>query len=258
MKKNQYCLDQNILVTGGTRGFGKAIAIEFMAAGAKNVFITHKWGSVSEAEINKDFEDEGLKPPIVIQSDIGDRQDTLHLMEEIKRHCSKLDVIISNVAFSKKAEKLEDWKRQALEISVRYSAWSVIDLLQTHQEILQSLPRYMIAISSDGPDVIHPGYGLVGTAKATLETMCRYLAITLKPQGTHINVIRPGYFETESSRAAFGDAMFKHDHLYQFIDLRKAAKVCIALCSGLMDSVIGEVINVDDGQSMISPLAYIK
>lgn len=256
-KHTTFCQNQTVLVTGGTRGFGKAIALEFMAAGAKDVFVTHKWGSIDEEELKKEFENEGLKAPVIIQSDIGDREETLNLMKTIQAHCPRLDVIISNVAFSKKAESLQDWKRQALEISLRYSAWSVMDLLQTHQEVMNSLPRYLIGISSDGPDICHPGYGLMGTAKAALETMCRYLAILLRKEGTRINVVRPGYFETDSSRAAFGEEIFQHAY-YRFLNLREGAKVCVALCSGLMDSVIGEVITVDEGQSLISPLTNFE
>ncbi|CDZ81513.1 Enoyl-[acyl-carrier-protein] reductase [NADH] FabI [Candidatus Rubidus massiliensis] len=256
MKK--VCEGQNVLITGGTRGFGKALALAFLKAGANNVFITHKWGSVDENTLIQEFKEAGVKSPIIITSDIGNREDTDNLMKKIEKVCQEgLDVIISNVAVSKMSKDLSDWKRNSLEISIRYSAWSIVDLVQAHEDVFKKFPKYLIGISSDGPDLCHPGYSIIGIAKAALETICRYLAMLLKDQGCIVNILRPGYFATESSKVIFGEDVFKKN-VYNFLNIDKAANVCLALCSGLMDGVIGQTIVVDEGQSLISPVTYLQ
>lgn len=256
MKK--HCEGQNVLITGGTRGFGKALALAFLKAGAEKVFVTHKWGSVDEDALIQEFKEAGVNPPIIIASDVGVREDTLNLMKTIQEHgLKRLDVIISNVAVSKMCNDLSEWKRNSLEISIRYSAWSIVDLVQTHEEVFDKFPKYLIGISSDGPDLCHPGYSIIGIAKAALETICRYLSLDLKEKGCIVNIVRPGYFLTESSKVIFGEDVFiKND--YKFLNVEKAASVCIALCSGLMDAVVGQTIVVDEGQSLISPITYLN
>jgi enoyl-[acyl-carrier-protein] reductase (NADH) len=167
---------------------------------------------------------------------------------------------VSNVAFAKVVHGLEDLKRGSLDLSIGYSAWPVVDLVQASEEILGGLPRYVLGVSSDGVDVCHDGYDLAGAAKAVLETLCRYLAHRLKPRGVRVNVIRPGFLDTASSRATIGDAAVEAIRASVeggLLEPASVARVCLALCSGLMDSVTGQVIVVDEGASLVSPLARL-
>jgi len=101
---------------------------------------------------------------------------------------------------------------------------------------------------------------MAGIAKPALETLCRYLALRLRPDGVCVNVLRPGLVDTVSSRAIFGDQLLetplpRRDEL--MLDPRAVGRVCVALCSGLMDGVSGQVIGVDEAASLISPIAYL-
>lgn len=251
--------EASILITGGTRGLGKAIGLEFAHAGA-TVFLTHRWGSVDENELIAEFRTEGLAAPHIVESDASDAEATRALMAVIKQHVGVLDVVISNVAFSKVIHGIGDLKKNALDLSLGYSAWPVVDLVQATQEIIGQFPRYVIAISNDGVEVCHDGYDLAGTSKAVLETLCRYLALRLKRHGVRVNAIRSWFLDTASFRATFGDAVAdaaKEQVGGVFLDPRGVAQACVALCSGLMDAVTGQVIVVDEGWSLVSPLAYI-
>src|SRR5690606_10705244 len=135
-----------------------------------------------------------------------------------------------------------------------------VDMVQAAKEVLGEYPRYVLGISSEGLEVCFPGYDLAGASKAVLETLCRYLAVRLRGEGVRVNAVRPGYLDTLSSRATFGDAavdkaMSEIDGL--FIDPHGVAKVCVALCSGWMDAITGQVIVVDEGWSLVSPLALV-
>lgn len=248
-----------VLVTGGTRGLGKAIGMEFARAGAA-VFLTHRWGTASEPELLAEFAAAGLPAPHVVESDVSDRKAVLDLMGTVKERTGRLDVVVSNVAFAKIVKDVSDLKKAALDLSLAYSAWPLVDHVQAAREVLGRFPRYVIAISSDGPDVCHPGYDLAGASKAVLETLCRYLALRLRAEGVRVNAVRPGLLDTASSRATAGDAAIEAVQQRApgaVQDPRGVARACVALCSGLMDSVTGQVLVVDEGWSLVGALSFL-
>ena len=248
-----------VIVTGGTRGLGKALGMEFSRAGAM-VFLTHRWGSADEGELRAEFASEGLSAPHIIESDASDPDAARSLMREVAHHPSRLLAIISNVAFTGIVNDLRDLTRTSLELSLRYSTWPVLEYLHAAKETLGYHPSYALVISTDGADVCHPGYDMAGVAKAALETLCRYLALRLRSAGVRVNVVRCGPLDTASSRATFGDAVFDSDVVRReglILDPRSVARACVALCSGLMDSVTGQVITVDEGASLLSPVVYL-
>ena len=248
-----------VIITGGTRGLGKAIGLEFSKAGAA-VTLTHRWGSVDEHELCEEFRRENLRTPHIIESDASDPAAARTLLREVRDRTPRLLAVISNVAFAKIVTGIEDLKRGSLELALRYSTWPIIDLLQATRETFGTYPRYAVAISTDGGVVCHPGYDMAGIAKAALETLCRYLALRLRPEGVCVNVLRPGLVDTISSRAIFGDQLLetplpRRDEL--ILDPRAVGRACVALCSGWMDGVSGQVIGVDEAASLISPIAYL-
>jgi NAD(P)-dependent dehydrogenase (short-subunit alcohol dehydrogenase family) len=248
-----------VLVTGGTRGLGRAIALDFTRAGA-TVFVTHRWGSVSEEELDAIFKAENLKPPRMIEADASDGEATRALMKEIKTSAGRLDVVVSNVALARAVQSLADMKKSTLDLSISYSAWPLVDLMQASQEVLGKLPRYLLAISGDGVDVCHENYEMVGASKAVLEALVRYLAVRLKPEGTRVNALRPWVLDTDNLRNFFEPSRVeavKKEHGEIFMDPARVAGTCVALCSGLMDAVTGQVITVDEGWGLLSPTAWL-
>jgi NAD(P)-dependent dehydrogenase (short-subunit alcohol dehydrogenase family) len=248
-----------VIVTGGTRGLGKALGMEFSRAGA-TVFLTHRWGSVDEAELRAEFERDGLPAPHIIESDASDPGAARELMAEVAGYSIPLLAIISNVAFAQIVHDFAELQRTSLELSLRYSTWPVLDLLHAAKVTFGRYPRYVLGISTFGGDVCHPGYDMVGVAKAALETLCRYLAVRLRGDGVRVNAVRCGPLDTAGARATFGDDVLESDFVHEhrlILDANAVARACVALCSGLMDSVTGQVIAVDEGTSLISPVAYL-
>lgn len=248
-----------VIVTGGTRGLGKAIGMAFSRAGA-TVFLTHRWGSVDEEELRTEFEAGGMPAPRIIESDASDPAAARDLMDEVAKQPTPLVAIVSGVAFAQVVDSVTDLERQSLELSLRYSTWPVLDLVHAAREKLGCYPRYVLAISSDGGTVCHPGYDMAGIAKAALETLCRYLAIRLRREGVRVNVVRSGPLDTASTRATFGDAVLDTDPVRgqgMILDPNAVARACVGLCSGLMDSITGQVITVDEGVSLFSPVVYL-
>jgi NAD(P)-dependent dehydrogenase (short-subunit alcohol dehydrogenase family) len=248
-----------VIVTGGTRGLGKAIGMEFGRADA-TVFLTHRWGSVDEDELRAEFETGGIPKPRIIESDASDPEAARDLMNEVAKHPTPLVAVVSGVAFAQVVDSITDLNRKSLELSLRYSTWPVLDLVHAAKERLGYYPRYVIALSSDGGFVCHPGYDMVGIAKAALETLCRYLAVHLRGEGVRVNAVRSGALDTASARATFGVPVEDTDPIREqglILDPHSVARACVALCSGLMDSVSGQVITVDEGISLFSPVVRV-
>lgn len=155
---------------------------------------------------------------------------------------------------------MDDLKLNSLELSIKYSAWPIVRIPQLIHKITGNYPKYIIGVSSDGGVVCHKGYALVGAAKMVLETLIKYMAINLRQHKVVVNAIRPGFLDTASSRATFGDekiAELKSIMPGIFLDPYEVAHVCTALCSGLMDYVTGQVIHVDGGWPLVSPMQLL-
>lgn len=246
-----------VLVTGGTRGLGRAIGKEFARTGA-TVWLTHRWGSADERALTEAFVAEDLRPPVIVESDASDPDATRDLMARIAAGGQPLHTVVSNVAFAKLVGGLDDLKKNALDLSVGYSAWPVVDLVQAARTALGAPPRYVVGVSSDADRWVHPGYDLVGASKAVLESLCRYLAVRLKPEGVRVNAIAPGLIDSELLEDTFGASVVADLRARgMMIDPARVARVCVALASGLMDSVTGQTLVADEGWSRVSPLALL-
>ena len=249
--------DKSVLVTGGTRGLGKAIGIEFARVGAQ-VFLTHKWGSIDDTELMTEFQSENLPPPHILESDVGDLEDMRSLMTTIKQKAGALDVIISNVSFAKIINNIEDYKKNSFDLSLKYSTWPIVDLIQTAYEVIGQFPRYVIAVSSCAADMCYKGYDMSGPSKAALESLCRYLALQLKSHGVRVNAVRPWYTDTASLRAAYSENTIDRLKKYGLLlNPKGTGEACVALCSGWMDSVTGQILATDEGWSLVNPVSYI-
>jgi NAD(P)-dependent dehydrogenase (short-subunit alcohol dehydrogenase family) len=242
---------KTVLVTGGTKGIGLATALAFAKLGASTV-ITYRWGSADEDEVRGKFAAVGAKSPLIVQADAADANDTLALLDDIKSHHTAIDVFVSNVAGSVVVPDFEGMTERALLKSISYSSWPVFAYLQTIKQKFNRYPRYVVATSSPGPDTYNPGYEFVAASKAVLETLVRYATYRLRDEGVNINVVRAAALDTQSTRDMFGPELFAFlERLappgFKWLKAEDVASVILALASGLLDGVKGQVITVDQG-----------
>lgn len=240
------------LITGGTGGIGLAAGLELGAAGARSI-LTYRWGSTPEDEIRRLFKDRGAPDPLILEADVSREEDTPILMERIAQEHSGIDIFVSNVGFALKAETLEDYRKKSLYKSFDYSTWPMIDYVRRARETFGRYPQTVLGVSSNGPDNYYRGYDYVAASKALLEFFTRYLAVHLYDEGCRVNTIRFGTVRTPSFTAIFGDEYFdwmkEHKGLEEEAILTPAecGKVIMAMCSGLMTALNGQIINADLG-----------
>ncbi len=243
---------QNVLITGGTRGIGRAAALEFARAGAQT-WLTYKWGSADFDELEHEFTAAGGLKPKCIQADVSVDDDSEALFTALKSEIDGIDVFISNVGFAATTPDLASYKKRSFFKTIEYSTWPLIDYTRRVGETFGRYPRYVLGISSDGPDNFYPGYDFVAASKALLECFGRYLSMHLLEEGTRVNVIRFGTVPTDSFNMIFGDDFFDYARKQEgltddlILDPQTCGKTVLALCSGLMSAINGQVINADYG-----------
>lgn len=241
---------KTVLVTGGTKGIGRAIGLAFGALGA-DCILTHKWGSAADEEVAAAFASAGSAAPWIVHADASSDEDTVALFDQLKVRGVVLEAIVSNVSFSFVTGSLEDYRKRSLMKSLEYSAWPIVSYTRAAATFLGRPPRYVIGVSSPGPDFFHTGYDFAASAKSVMEVFVRYMGYRLRDFDTRFNVVRPGGVFTESLESTFGGGfqefalrLSEPAHYFTADDI---ARPVVGLCSGWMDAVEGQVINIDRG-----------
>jgi NAD(P)-dependent dehydrogenase (short-subunit alcohol dehydrogenase family) len=243
--------NKTVLVTGGTKGIGLATALAFARLGASTI-ITYRWGSADEDEVRGKFAAVHAKPPLIVQADVAEPEDTAALLKTIKERHAAIDVFVSNVAGSVVVPDFEGMTERALLKSISYSSWPMFGYLQGIKQVFGQYPRYVVATSSPGPDTYNPGYEFVAASKAVLETLVRYASYRLRDENVNINVVRAAALDTQSTREMFGSELFGFlERLappgFKWLKAEEVASVIVALSSGLLDGVKGQILTVDQG-----------
>lgn len=244
---------KSALITGGTKGIGLAIALRFGEAGART-YITYKWGSEDYTPLFSAFEKKKAPQPVLVEADVSLGEDTVKLLTRIKKNEKKIDFFISNAGIAQRTMDLNEYKKRSLIKTIEYSTWPLIEYTQKIKEIFGSFPKHIVGISSSGPDNFFQGYDFVAASKAMLEVFAKYLSAHLFKEGSRVNVIRFGPVETESFNLIFRKDFFEYIKDQgvpeeMIMTPEDCGKAVVAVCSGLLDALNGQIITVDKGMN---------
>ncbi len=241
------------LVTGASRGIGRACAVRLADAGA-DVVVNYLTTQSAATDVAQEILNKGRRVAVV-KADVGEPDDVRSMMEFIDKSFGRLDIIVSNAATGG-FRPLVSASVRNFESTMRTNVLSVIHLVQSGLKLLRKGPgrSKVIAISSHGSHLALPMYGMVGTSKAALESLMRHFALELGPQGVNVNVVKAGLVDTDSSRRLPGaDMIFEATKKYKsmtgdrMLTPEDVADAVLFLSSPMADMVQGETLTVDGG-----------
>lgn len=243
------------LVTGASRGIGRACAESLAACGA-SVIVNFLNSADAAKEVVNTIQNCGGRA-IAIRADVSQRDDVQAMIDVIGEHFGRLDIIVSNAAAGG-FRPLTQVTPASFDSILRMNTAPLLWLTQAALPLLQassSISR-VIAISSHGSIRGIANYGIIGTSKAALESLVRHLAFELGRSGVNFNAIMPGIVATDAIKTLPGSAgmlqsvqeqMLVKDRILQPADVAGAV---LFLASPLSELIQGQVIVVDGGISI--------
>jgi enoyl-[acyl-carrier protein] reductase III len=238
----------SVLVTGGSRGIGKAIALRFASLGAKRVAIGFMRGDRPAEETASELRELGAEPVLVRGNVAGER-----IAQEVAE-LGALDVLVHAAATGV--------IRPALETEAKHWDWTLSAnaraLLSLTRAAAPSMPAgsSIVGISSLGSVRVLDNYTLVGASKAALEALVRYLAVELAPQGIRVNAVSAGVVETGAlEHFPNKEAMLEmgaRNPAGRLVSPEDVAACVAFLCSPEADMIRGQTLVVDGGWSLLA------
>jgi enoyl-[acyl-carrier protein] reductase III len=238
---------RSVLVTGGSRGIGKEIARRFAELGAKRIAIGYLRKDVAAEQATDELRALGAEP-VLVRGNVA----STRVAQEIAA-LGALDAVVHAAATGV--------IRPALETTDKHFDWTMAANARAFLSLARAAAPQMqpgsslVAVSSLGSVRVLDNYALVGTSKAALEALVRYLAVELAPQGISVNAVSGGVVET--------DALDHFPNREQMLSWSKArtpagrlvepgdiADAVAFLCSPQAEMIRGQTIVVDGGFSL--------
>jgi len=184
------------IVTGGTRGLGRAISRRLATLGA-TVAINYRRDEDSAVSALEEVRAIAPKS-MLIKADLENEAEVRAMVGRAAAELGKIDILIANAAATAFKPLLET-KPHNLQ---RTFNLSVVGFVAAVQEASKAMPDGGRVLMVSGIDSIRnlPGHGVLGAAKAALESMVRDFAFELGPRGITVNGLNVGYIDTDSAR----------------------------------------------------------
>lgn len=239
------------LITGGSRGIGRAIALRF-AENKMNVVVNYVRHKKDAQETADQVQAKGGKC-LLVKANVAKEEDVEQMFEVIKDEFGRVDVLVSNAASGVLKPALELTERHwnwAMDINAR----ALLTLVQQGTPLMTRGSRVM-AVSSLGSVRAIENYTTVGASKAALESLVRHLAVELGDSGININTISAGAVDTDAlkhfpNREQILDSALQRTPLGRLTTPEDVADIALFLCSDLSKMIQGQVITVDGGYAI--------
>lgn len=239
------------IITGGSRGIGKAIVHEFSKEGA-NVAFNYLKSENKAKKLKKDIELSG-REALIVKGDVNDFEAMKKLTSEVKEKFGKIDIIVNNAGMLRDKALMfmekEDWEsvistnltgtfnltRAAIVTLLKEKGGNIINI--TSIAGLTGMPRQTNYSASKA--------GIIGFTKA--------LAKEVGPYNIRVNAIAPGFTETDmvkDMKKEYKEEIMKRIPMGRFGRVEEIAKLAVFLASDESKYITGEIISIDGGLVM--------
>ena len=256
MFTNNFLSGKVALVTGSSRGIGRGIAIELAKTGSDVVVHYARKASMAEAVV-EEIQAMGRRA-IAVKANFAEKEKIDAMLDHIEDIFGGVDIFVANAATGGFRPMLEtndkhwDW---TMDVNAR-SILHCVQRLTPHM-LRQGWGRIVTVTSLGGVRVV-PNYSTVGLSKAVVESLTRYLAVELAPQGIIVNAISPGLVATDALSNMDVDVQASLDYVRRRNPTRRlvtpqdVGRVAAFLCSEASEMIVGQTLYVDGGFSLLT------
>lgn len=242
------------LVTGSSRGIGKATALRLAKEGY-DIVINYARSKKAALETAAEIEALGRKA-LVIRANVGDVEKVKNMFEEIYNEFGRLDVFVSNAASGVQRPLMEleqnhwDWTLNINSRGLLFSAQEAAKLME------KSGGGKIVSVSSLGSIRVLENYTAVGVSKAAVEALTRYLAVELAPLNIVVNAVSGGAVDTEALKSfpnreeLLAEAREKTP-AGKMVEIDDMVNTIMFLISDEASMIRGQTIIVDGGISLL-------
>ncbi|WPD21106.1 MAG: enoyl-[acyl-carrier-protein] reductase FabL [Candidatus Electrothrix scaldis] len=239
------------LITGGSRGIGRAIAVRLAEHGV-NIVVNYVRHRRDAEETVAAIEKYGVGC-LAIKANVAKEEDVQRMFEEIQSTYKSMDILVSNAASGVLKPAMEltqrhwDW---AMDINAR----ALLTLTQHAVPMMQNGGR-ILGVSSLGAVRAVPNYTVVGASKAALESLVRHLAVELGPKDITVNTISAGVVDTDAlkkfpNRDDIIGTSLERTPLGRLTTPEDVADLALFLCSDGASMIHGQAVVVDGGYAI--------
>lgn len=239
------------LVTGGTRGIGKEIALSLSQEGA-NIAITYSNNDIKAQEVVEEIKKNGVEA-ISIKVNVVNSEEVANMAKIVEKELGNVDILVNNAGITKDNLLIrmneEDWD-VVLDVNLKGVFLCTKALVRPMMK-----KRYgkIINISSIVGISGNPGQGNYSASKAGVIGFTKSMARELASRGIRVNAIAPGFIQTDMTdilKEDIKEAMLRNIPLNDFGSPKDIANLVVFLASENSDYITGEVIRVDGGMSI--------
>jgi NAD(P)-dependent dehydrogenase (short-subunit alcohol dehydrogenase family) len=244
------------LITGGSRGIGRAIARSLAARGTTPI-INYRRNDEAARDTVAQVERLGATT-LAIRADLESLEETEAMFETVRERFGRLDFFISNASASNFRPFME-LAPHHLERTFNLNVRAFVIGTQRAAALMADGGR-IVVLSSYGSLRTFPTYANLGAAKAAIEVWARYMAVELAPLGINVNAVTPGIVESDSSAFFYGtgrvaplDTVVAKIPKQRLGSVQEVADCVLFLLSPASEYVTGTMLVVDGGLTAIAP-----
>ncbi|MFT9494550.1 3-oxoacyl-[acyl-carrier-protein] reductase [Anaerosolibacter sp.] len=244
-------LGKTAVVTGGSRGIGRAIVLKLAEMGA-NIVVNYTSSPQKAEEVVALVKEMG-REAIAIQANVSDSDAIQKMMQEVEEKFSTIDILINNAGITKDTllmkMKDEDWD-QVMDINLRgtFNCTKAVT-----RKMMKQRNGKIVNLASVVGVMGNAGQANYAASKAGIIGFTKSVAKELATRGINVNAVAPGFIQTEMTDILSDEvkeAMMANIPMKQLGTPEDVANVIAFLCSDDAKYITGQVLHVDGGMVM--------